>query len=201
MKNCVTLALVFWLSVSLGIAQAAGDAAAGKAKAALCVACHGPDGNSTNPEWPNLAGQHPEYTVKQLKDFKDGRRENELMSGIAKGLSEQDMENLAAYFSAQQPKVLAVADLERTKRGERLYRGGNSEREVSACMSCHGPSGRGIPPRFPQISGQHAAYTEKQLLAFKGGKRTNDFEIMRRIAFRMSEDEIKAVAQYMAALY
>lgn len=201
MKKCCRLTLGVWLLVSLGVAQGAGDVAAGKAKSALCVACHGPDGNSTNPEWPNIAGQHPEYIVKQLKDFKAGKRENALMAGVAAQLSEHDMENLAAYFSRQEPKVMGVTDVELAKQGERLYRGGNAKMLVSACMGCHGPTGRGIPPRFPRVSGQHAVYTENQLLAFKAGKRTNDGETMTATAFRMSEKEIKALAQYMAGLY
>lgn len=197
-KTLLTLVFGGYLLVTLGIAQAAGDVAAGKAKSALCVACHGADGNSANPEWPKLAGQHPEYIAKQLKEFKSGTRQNALMAGIVAGLSEQDMVNLAAYFSSQKLKVVGASNLELAKQGERLYRAGNAKTQVSACMGCHGPAGKGIPPRFPRVSGQHATYTQTQLLAFKTGKRTD--ETMKAIASRMSESEIKAVAEYMSAL-
>lgn len=197
-KTVLALAIGAWVLLDLGAALAAGDTAAGKTKSALCVACHGPDGNSANPEWPKLAGQQAEYIVKQLKDFKSGARQNPLMTGIAAGLSETDMENLAAYFSSQKVKAVGITDAELAKRGERLYRGGSRKMQVSACMACHGPAGQGVPPRFPSVSGQHATYSEIQLQAFKEGKRRN--EIMRAIAARMSKDEIKAVAVYMSGL-
>ncbi len=199
-KRSLTMTVVFWLLVAVGGVHAAGDAEAGKAKSAVCIACHGADGNSINPEWPSLAGQVPEYLVKQLQDFKSGARKNALMVGMVAPLSEQDMEDLAAYYASQTLKVSAPADRKRAQEGQRLYRGGNAKTLVSACMSCHGPSGRGIPPRFPRVSGQHAVYSESQLLAFKAGKRSNDNETMTRIAFRMSESEIKAVAHYMSGL-
>ncbi len=199
-KRSLTMTVVFWLLVAVGGVHAAGDAEAGKAKSAVCMACHGADGNSINPEWPSLAGQVPEYLVKQLQDFKSGARENALMVGMVAPLSEQDMEDLAAYYASQTLKVSAPADRKRAQEGQRLYRGGNAKTLVSSCMSCHGPSGQGIPPRFPRVSGQHAVYSESQLLAFKAGKRSNDNETMTRIAFRMSESEIKAVAHYMSGL-
>ncbi len=199
-KRSVTIVVVFWLLVAVGGVHAAGDAKAGKAKSQNCGACHGADGNSFNPEWPSLAGQVPEYLVKQLQDFKSGARQNVVMAGMVAPLSEQDMEDLAAYYASQILKVSAPADRDRAQEGQRLYRGGNAKMLVSACMSCHGPSGRGIPPRFPRVSGQHAVYSESQLLAFKTGKRSNDNETMTRIAFRMSESEIKAVAHYMSGL-
>ncbi len=199
-KRSLTLAVVFWLLAGVGGVYAAGDIEAGKAKSAACLACHGADGNSINPEWPSLAGQVPEYLVKQLQDFKSGARKNAIMVGMVAPLSERDMEDLAVYFASQALKVSASADMEKAQKGQRLYRGGNAKTLVSACMSCHGPSGQGIPPRFPRVSGQHAVYSESQLLAFKTGKRSNDNEIMTRIAFRMSESEIKAVAHYMSGL-
>lgn len=181
---------------------AAGNSAAGKTKSAACAGCHGADGNSPNPLWPKLAGQDPQYLVKQLQDFKIGKRKDAMMAPFAMGLSEQDMADIAAYFAGQKTGPgTAVASADAVKLGERLYRGGNAKSGVSACMSCHGPSGHGIPPRFPRVSGQHAAYTEKQMLAFKSSQRNNDGETMTRIAFRMSEAEIKAVAQYMAGLH
>jgi cytochrome c553 len=199
-KRSLTMAVVFWLLVGVGGVHAAGDAKAGKAKSAACLACHGADGNSSNPEWPRLAGQVPEYLVKQLQDFKSGARQNPIMANIVRPLSEQDMEDLAAYYASHTVKVSAPTDMKKAQKGQRLYRGGNAKTLVSACMSCHGPSGRGIPPRFPRVSGQHAVYSEGQLLAFKVGKRSNDNEVMTRIAFRMSEIEIRAVAHYMSGL-
>ncbi len=199
-KRSLTVAVVFWLLVGVGGVHAAGDAETGKAKSAACLACHGADGNSINPEWPSLAGQVPEYLVKQLQDFKSGARQNAVMTGMVAPLSEQDMADLAAYYASQTLKVSAPTDIQKAQKGQRLYRGGNAKMLVSACMSCHGPSGQGIPPRFPRVSGQHAVYSESQLLAFKAGKRSNDNEVMTRIAFRMSESEIKAVAHYLSGL-
>ncbi|MDH3670655.1 MAG: cytochrome c4 [Gammaproteobacteria bacterium] len=199
-KRSVTTVLVLWLLAGVGGVHAAGDAEAGEVKSAACVVCHGTAGNSIRPEWPSLAGQVPEYLVKQLQDFKSGARQNPVMANIVGPLSAQDMEDLAAYFASQTMKVSAPADMKQAQQGERLYRGGNVKMLVSACMSCHGPSGRGIPPRFPRVSGQQAVYSEIQLLAFKAGKRSNDNEVMTRIAFRMSESDIKAVAHYMSGL-
>lgn len=179
-----------------------GDAVAGKAKAAACASCHGADGNGgADPTWPKLAGQIPEYLVDQLKDFKSGARANPIMTGIAAPLSEKDMKDLAVYYASQKLKPGAASSKEIALAGERIYRGGNAKTGVSACMSCHGPSGHGIPPRFPRVTGQNAAYTEKQLLDFKSSRRKNDDKVMTGIAFRMSEDEIKAVSQYMAGLH
>ena len=183
-------------------AMAAGNAAVGKTKSAACAGCHGPDGNSANPLWPKLAGQDAQYLAKQLQDFKAGKRKDVMMAPFAMSLSGQDMADIAAYFSSQKVGLgTAVASADAVKMGERLYRGGNAKSGVSACMSCHGPSGHGVPPNFPRVSGQHAAYAEKQMLAFKSSQRSNDNETMTRIAFRMSEAEIKAVAQYMAGLH
>jgi cytochrome c553 len=179
-----------------------GDAAAGKAKAGVCAGCHGVDGNGgADPTWPKLAGQIPEYLVKQLKDFKSGVRNNPIMMGMASPLSEKDMADLAAYYASQKLKPGAASSKELAQAGERLYRGGNAKTGIAACMSCHGPSGHGIPPRFPRVSGQTPAYTERQLLDFKAARRKNDDAVMAGIAFRMSEDEIKAVSQYMAGLH
>lgn len=200
-KLCVAVLAVFSLALT-HTAVAAGNAAAGKTKSATCAGCHGPDGNSANPLWPKLAGQDAQYLAKQLQDFKTGKRKDPMMAPFAMGLSGQDMADVAAYFAGQKTSPgTAQADAETVKLGEHLYRGGNAKSGVSACMSCHGPSGHGIPPRFPRVSGQQAAYTEKQMLAFKTSQRSNDNEIMTRIAFRMSEAEIKAVSQYMAGLH
>ena len=179
-----------------------GNAEAGKGKVGVCVACHGADGNGgADPTWPKLAGQNAAYIAKQLADFKSGARKDPTMQGMVAALSAQDMKDIGAYYEGLKPKPGAARSKDMIKIGERLYRGGNAKTGVAACMSCHGPSGNGIPPRFPRVSGQSAAYAEKQLLAFKSAKRTNDGEAMTRTAFRMSEEEIKAVSDYMAGLH
>jgi cytochrome c553 len=198
----VALAACLWLVVLVPVYAADGDIAAGKAKATVCAACHGLDGNGgADPTWPKLAGQNADYIAKQLADFKASRRKNAIMSGMAAPLSTAEMRQLAAYFASLKAKPGVATDAQLAIQGEKIYRGGNAITGVSACMSCHGPSGHGIPPRFPKISGQKAPYTQNQLLAFKSGTRSNDGEIMTRIAFRMSEHEIKAVAEYMAGLH
>jgi cytochrome c553 len=181
--------------------HAAGDAAAGKGKSAVCMACHGPDGNSPNPIWPKLAEQHPSYIIKQLGDFKTGARKNDLMSPMAAPLTDQDVENLAAYFSSQTQKGGSAA-ADRVALGEKIYRAGNAETGVAACMACHGPTGIGnAPANFPRISGQHADYVAKALKDFRQGSRTNDVNaMMRGVAARMTDDEIAAVAQYVQGL-
>jgi len=183
-------------------AFAAGDAAAGKAKSAACAACHSVDGNSSNPMWPKLAGQHPKYLAKQLKDFKTGKsRKDALMAGQVATLSSSDMQNLAAYFSSQ--KISAgKADEKLVELGAKIYRGGNSASGVAACMSCHGPTGRGNPmANFPSLAGQHAAYLEKAINDFKSSTRSNDAgKMMQNIAAKMSAKEIKAVASYIQGL-
>jgi cytochrome c553 len=184
-------------------AQAAsGSPARGQAKAAACAGCHGADGNGgADPTWPRLAGQDADYIAKQLADFKAGARKDPIMAGMAAPLSAQDMKDIGAYYANLKPRPGAAKSAELARLGEKLYRGGNAKTGVSACMSCHGPSGHGIPPRYPRVSGQSAAYTEKQMLAFKSGARANDGDIMTRIAFRMSEQEIRAVSDYMAGLH
>jgi cytochrome c553 len=204
MKNMLSVAtaMSLWL-VMIAPAQAAnGNVAAGQAKAAVCAGCHGADGNGgADPLWPRLAGQDPAYIAKQLADFKSGARKDPIMAGMVAGLNAADMRNIGAYYASLKPKPGAARDAQLAKQGEKVYRGGDAKMGVSACMSCHGPSGHGIPPRFPKVSGQNAAYARKQLLAFKAGSRANDNEIMTRIAFRMSEQEIKAVSEYMAGLH
>jgi cytochrome c553 len=183
-------------------ALAAGDAAAGKKKAGVCAACHGADGNGGgDPSWPKLAGQHEDYIVMQLEAFKSGKRKDPMMSPMATPLSKKDMQDVAAYFASLSVKPGAARSKQLADKGERLYRGGNAKVGVSACMSCHGPSGHGIPPRFPRISSQKAIYTEKQLLAFRAEKRPSEADMMTRIAQRMTDAEIKAVAEYIAGLH
>lgn len=180
---------------------AGGNINAGQQKAQMCQGCHGVDGNSSIAMYPKLAGQIEAYLAKELRDFKSGARKDPVMSPMAMPLSDTDIVNVSAYYASLKPKGgVAVGNADTIALGKKIYRGGNAKTGVSACMSCHGPSGHGIPPRFPRVSGQHAAYSEKQLLQFKNDARANDDSIMRRIAFRMSEPEIKAVAQYMSGL-
>lgn len=181
---------------------AAGDAAAGQTKAATCAACHNADGNSVNPDWPKLAGQSPGYISKQLNDFKSGARQNATMAPMAAPLSEADIADLAAYFSAQkQQPGAASADL--VAQGEAIYRAGDAETGVAACTACHGPTGAGNPAaKFPRVSGQHGKYLVGQLQAFKAGTRANDPNtMMRSIASRMSDAQMAAVADYMSGLH
>ena len=201
MKKIVIAALA--LASAVGVAQAAGDAAAGKAKSMACAACHGADGNSVNPEWPKLAGQHAAYIAKQLADFKKGvDRNNALMAGQVAALSKQDMADLGAYYASQQLKG-GTADQTVVALGEKIYRGGNSASGVAACISCHGPTGAGNPAaKFPLLSGQHATYTVNQLKMFRAGERKNDAgAMMRNIAAKMTDAEIEAVSQYIAGLH
>lgn len=185
-----------------GYAQGGGDAGRGKAKAAPCAQCHGVDGGGAgNPAWPKLAGQFPEYLVEQLEAFKSGGRKDPLMTPQAAKLSEQDMWDLAAYFASQPLKQGAAGTKELALRGGRLYRGGNAQVGVPACMSCHGPAGHGVPPHFPRVSGQNSGYVAKQLADFKNDQRVDEHGTMNPIAARMTEAEIKAVSEYIAGLH
>jgi cytochrome c553 len=199
-KWFVFTAIVFMLGAAKPV-LAVGDAAAGKTKSASCVACHGADGNSMNPEWPSLAGQHPGYLVKQLRNFKDGDRNNALMSPMAAPLSEQDMQDLAAFY-ASQPAKPGQADAALLDKGRQLYRGGNMSTGVAACIACHSPTGAGNPAaNFPSLRGQHANYTVGQLKAFKRGERANDAgKMMQNIAAKMTEEEMQAVASYIQGM-
>ncbi len=178
-----------------------GDAAAGKAKAPICAACHGLDGNSVNPVWPKLAGQSPGYIVKQLHALKDGARTNELMSPMAQTLSDQDMLDVAAYFSAQTPSD-SQGNAALLDAGMKVYTRGNLANGVVACAGCHGPDGLGNPAAgFPRLAKQHAAYVVKALKDFRAGTRTNDLNgIMQGVAGKMTDDEIAAVAEYVTNL-
>jgi cytochrome c553 len=192
------------LAAALGmntVARAEGSAEAGRGKSAVCAACHGPDGNSANPEWPSLAGQHASYIVAQLEAFTDGRRQNPLMSPIAQPLSEEDRQDLAAYYGAQTPAP-READPENLERGRKLYVGGDLERGITACIACHGPTGQGNPlARYPAIAGQHASYTAATLGHYASGARSSDpNQIMRSIAARMSAEDIRAVSNYLQGL-
>ena len=190
------------LSLLSFYSYAEGNVAAGKEKSQVCAACHGVDGNSSNPVWPKLAGQHSEYNTKQLTDFKSGRRENAQMSPMAATLSEQDMQDLAAYYSSQKIKhgYTDPADL---ALGQKIYRAGSIEAGVPACTACHGPNGKGNPAAlYPALGGQHAAYVQAQLKAFRESTRTNDTNsVMRTIVGRMTDEEIKAVSEYIQGLH
>ena len=180
-----------------------GDPAAGKGKSAICAACHGADGNSINPLWPNLAGQHPAYMAKQLADIKNGKtRTNAIMAPILAMLSEQGMADVSAYFSTQKPKP-GKANPETLEAGAKIYRGGIKVTGVPACAACHGPTGRGnAPAGFPSLASQNPAYTVNQMKAFRSGARKNDYQgMMRDITRYMADDEIQAVADYIAGLY
>lgn len=201
MKASQIGAIVLALSGLMTFTADAGDIEAGKAKSAVCAACHGADGNSTNVAWPSLAGQHASYIYKQLKDFKEGRRVNASMTGMVALLNDQDMKNLAAYYESQKPKPVAF-DAELIEVGENIYRGGITETSVAACMGCHAPEGTGNGPAgWPSLKSQHPDYIVAQLQAFKQGTRANDAgKMMRNVSARMSDMEMKSVAAYIAGI-
>lgn len=180
-----------------------GDAEAGAAKAAACTACHGPKGNSTNPEWPKLAGQGAAYVYGQLKAFKDGSRNNPIMGAQVASMSDQDMKDVAAYFAAQ-TGIAGAASEELAPAGEALYRAGNTQNGVPACLGCHGPAGEGnAAAAYPRIAGQHAAYSAAQLRAYRDGQRkgTAKANMMSQVAAKLTDDEIAAVSSYVSGLH
>ncbi|MDH5485286.1 MAG: cytochrome c4 [Gammaproteobacteria bacterium] len=196
--------LIAVASLVMGVntaAVAAGDAAAGEAKAAMCAACHMPDGNSVVDQFPKLAGQHEQYTVKQLTEFKSMARKNDTMFGMSAALQDQDMADIAAYYATKTATV-AVVDEAKVALGKDIYRGGNTSTGVPACMGCHGPAGAGNPTaKYPSLAGQHVAYTISQLNAFRDGVRANDpNKMMANVAARMSKAEIEAVANYIGSM-
>jgi cytochrome c553 len=196
--------MVVLAGLAVGVATsvwADGNVEAGKTKAATCAACHGADGNSVNPEWPKLAAQHPNYIIKELTDFKNDKRTNATMAPMAKPLSDQDMADLAAYFTSQARK-LGEADQTKVGLGEQVYKGGNNATGVAACAACHGPTGTGNPAaNFPSLQGQQVTYVKNQLLNFRSGARANDAgKMMRNVAGKMSDAEIDSVAEYIAGL-
>jgi cytochrome c553 len=172
----------------------------------VCASCHAADGNSAQSANPVLAGQHAEYTLKQLSNFKpqDGKpaeRPNPIMAGMVASLSADDMSSLATYFQTQKPAPRAARDAALVKAGQAIYRGGILSKNVAACTACHGPSGAGVPSQFPRIAGQFSEYTAAQLRAFRSGERANDpNRMMRAIAERLSDREIAAVAEYISGL-
>lgn len=200
--NKVFVSLLLTLGIT-GMAHAAGDAAAGQGKAAVCGACHGADGNSPAPNFPKLAGQGERYLLKQMHDIKAGNRQVLEMTGLLTNLSDQDLADIAAYFSSQKMGV-GAADPKLVKRGEEIFRGGNLETGMPACTGCHSPDGAGnAAAGFPHLGGQHATYVAKQLTNFREGDRTNDGDsmIMRGIAAKLSNKDIAAVSSYIQGLH
>lgn len=216
--RCSAAGVALLLAVA---AHAAGDADAGKTKTMICQACHGPDGNSppnpswnnittedlsarsgnqskltASPIWPKLAGQNAAYLVKQLSDFKAGRRKDPIMSGMVGGLSQTDIEDIAAYFSSQKTRPGGAAEPQAVTHGETLFRNGRPTSKIPACAGCHGPDAHGTPT-LPRLAGQHAIYIQKQLWFFKLGKRSSD--LMQPIAEQLTEQDIKALSQYLTS--
>ncbi len=189
------------IGMTLGTAFAQnGNPEAGKQKSATCVACHGQAGISPSPDFPHIAGQVPGYIAEQLAKFKSGEREDPIMLGMTANLSEQDMRDIDAYYAAQDAHIGSITpeQQEQALAGRQIYRGGYEPYQIAACMGCHGPSGHGIPPTFPRVSGQYASYLEHELRAFKSGSRKSP--IMNPIAFALSEEQITQLALYMSAL-
>lgn len=198
----VAASLLVLISVQ---ALAKGDAAAGQAKSAICAACHGVDGNSMVPNWPKLAGQHEDYLVRQITLIKSGARMVPEMAGITPGLSEQDILDLSAYFAAQETNG-GVADEALVEPGELIYRAGNAESGVPACMACHGPAGEGNPlAGYPMLAGQHAVYTAKMLTQYRAGENWGEKDapshVMNGVAAELTDEEIQAVASYIQGLH
>ncbi len=205
--------LAFGVHTSLLAAEAAkaqliGNSEAGQTKSAACVACHGVDGNSVDPQFAKIAGQHADYVVRHLHLFKSGERENAIMAAQASLLSDQDMSDVAAYFATQKIRA-GITDEPLVARGQALYRGGSSTvgAAVPSCMGCHGPSGRGNPAaKYPLIAGQHSAYIKTQLERFRGGivygkdDYTNKL-VMSQVAKNLSDADIDALASYLEGLH
>ena len=186
-------------AILLSLPVQAADPLLGKEKSTVCAACHGADGNSGTPANPKIAQQHPEYLVKQLQEFKSGKRPSPIMQGFAAQLTDADMKNIAAFLAAKKNKPNFAKDKELVALGERIYRGGIANRQIAACAGCHSPNGAGIPSQYPRLGGQHADYTDKQLKSFRDGGRKNSPQ-MAQVAAKLNDREIKAVADYIAGL-
>ncbi len=202
--SSATLALSALMLASAAMAAAPApafkpDLAKGQQLAATCIACHTADGTRGAPANPILQGQHPEYLVKQLIEFKSGKRKNAIMAGMAAALSEDDMRHIAAFYASKPAPKGFAANKDTVAQGEAIWRGGIPAKGVPACAACHGPAGSGMPAQYPRIGGQHAAYTEAQMNAFRLGERGNSAQ-MATIAGKMNEREIKAVSDYAAGL-
>ena len=212
MKLLASLLTAAALAAPVFSAFAAGETPAAPAKAAkpdlvkgeasftaVCAACHGADGNSAIAANPKLSQQHPEYLVKQLQEFKSGKRNNAIMKGFATALSDDDMRNIAYWLTSKPAKAGFAKDKDLVAMGERIYRGGIADRQIAACAGCHSPNGAGIPAQYPRLSGQHADYTVSQLNMFRDGSRANSIQ-MTQVAAKLNDKEIKAVADYIAGL-
>ena len=213
MKLFVTSFLSAVLALSAAASFAAGPAPAaataapkakpdlvkGEASFAVCASCHAADGNSSTPVNPKLAQQHPEYLVKQLQEFKSGKRANAVMAGFAAGLSEDDMKNISFWLASKKAKTGFAKDKELATLGERIYRGGIQERQIAACAGCHSPNGAGIPAQYPRLAGQHAEYVASSLTAYRDGTRKNNLQMSQNAA-KLNDREIKALADYIAGL-
>jgi cytochrome c553 len=210
MKLFATYFLAALLAVPAVSSHAAGEAAPakvakpdlvnGEAKfSAVCAACHGADGNSGTPVNPKLAQQHPEYLVKQLKEFKSGVRKNPIMQGFASQLSDADMKDISFWVAAKKIKPGFAKEKDLVVLGERIYRGGVSDRQIAACAGCHNPTGAGNPAQYPRLGGQHADYTAAQLTGFRDGVRQNNLQ-MTQVAAKLNDREIRALADYIAGL-
>ena len=203
--NLYSAAIVGLSLLAASLARADGDSAAGQQKAAVCAACHGIDGNSVVAQWPKLAGQHPAYLARQVRLIRDGARMVPEMAGIVAGLSDTDIDDLAAWYSTQ-PRGPGVADPALITLGERIYRAGNAETALPACMACHGPAGEGNPlAGYPALAGQHALYVSNALTRFRSGQtwgaEDNQSKVMAGVAAPLSQSEIEAVASYIQGLH
>jgi len=202
MKSLLALALIAAVATPVHAANAkAGkpDLAKGQEKAQMCAACHTSDGSRGIPANPILAGQHADYIVKQLSEFKANKRANPIMAGMAAPLTDEDMVNVAAFYASKKAAPGVARNKDLVLLGEKIYRGGIAAKQVPACAGCHSPTGAGIPAQYPRVAGQHAEYAEAQLIAFRAGQRANSPQ-MAAIAARLSDQEIKAAADYMAGL-
>ena len=205
MKFLSILAIVFFVSINLINPAYSSDIDKGKELSVSCAACHGDNGISVNPVWPKLAGQNPKYLASQLYEFRkgaEGNRNNAVMYGIAVTLSDSDIEDLSAYYASLKPNVGLTQD-KYLELGRDMYRGGNMDIKIQACISCHGPNGQGnYAAAIPMLSGQHSQYTYQQLKNFQSSMRSNDYnKMMRNIVHRMTDEEMKAVASYIEGLY
>jgi len=205
MKFLSILAIIFFVTINLINPAYSSDIDKGKALSASCAACHGDNGISVNPVWPKLAGQNPKYLASQLYEFRkgaEGNRNNAVMYGIAVTLSDSDIEDLSAYYASLKSNVGLTQD-KYLELGRDMYRGGNMDIKIQACISCHGPNGQGnYAAAIPMLSGQHSQYTYQQLKNFQSSMRSNDYnKMMRNIVHRMTDEEMKAVASYIEGLY
>ena len=205
MKFLSILAIVFFVTINLINSAYSSDIDKGKELSVSCAACHGDNGISVNPVWPKLAGQNPKYLASQLYEFgkgAEGNRNNAVMYGIAVTLSDSDIEDLSAYYASLKSNVGLTQD-KYLELGRDMYRGGNMDIKIQACISCHGPNGQGnYAAAIPMLSGQHSQYTYQQLKNFQSSMRSNDYnKMMRNIVHRMTDEEMKAVASYIEGLY